>query len=166
MQWNNFIVLIFILYMFILPLYICFDKVITEQNINSLIIFDLLFMIDRSADLFVGSYKLDGQPETWLWAIIQKNYEHKFILEIIVSIGPFFLNTTDLNSLVYAAFKIPRYIRLFELDSQIQEIVEYLEGTRSYNERKSIERTLDVLKFFTSKTIILHFFTCIMIVLC
>lgn len=60
MQWNNFIVIIFILYMFILPLYICFDKIITEEYINSLIIFDILFMIDRSADLFVGSYKLDG----------------------------------------------------------------------------------------------------------
>ena len=60
MQWNNFVVLIFILYMFILPIYICFEKFMSEDNINSLIIFDILFMIDRSSDLFVGSYKLDG----------------------------------------------------------------------------------------------------------
>lgn len=70
MQWNNFVVLMFILYMIILPLYICFDKVISVDNINSLIIFDILFVIDRSADLFVGSYKLDGQPETRLWAVL------------------------------------------------------------------------------------------------
>lgn len=125
-----------------------------------------MFVIDRSADLFVGSYKLDGQPETRLWAVLQKNYEHKFILEIVASFGPLFLDTTNLNSILYALFKVPRYFRLFELDSQIQEIIEYLEGTRSYNERKSIERTLEILKFFTSKTIILHFFTCMMIVLC
>jgi hypothetical protein len=55
-----------------LPLYICFDKVITQEYINNLIIFDILFMIDRSADLFVGSFRLDGSPETRLWAIIQK----------------------------------------------------------------------------------------------
>jgi hypothetical protein len=60
MQWNNFVVLIFILYMFIFPIYICFEKFMSEDNINSLLIFDILFMIDRSADLFVGSYKLDG----------------------------------------------------------------------------------------------------------
>lgn len=34
MHWNNFVVLLFILYMIILPLYICFDKIISEDNIN------------------------------------------------------------------------------------------------------------------------------------
>lgn len=66
-------------------------------------------MIDRCADLFVGSYTLDGQPETRLWEVIKKNYEHKFLAEIIVSFGPFFLDTSNLNSMVYAVFKIPRY---------------------------------------------------------
>jgi len=70
MQWNNITVLIFIIYMFMLPLFICFDKVISRDNIDALIIFDIVFMIDRCADLFVGSYNQDGQPETKLWEVI------------------------------------------------------------------------------------------------
>ena len=56
MQWNNLTVLIFIIYMFMLPVFICFDKVITRDKIDGLLIFDIVFMIDRCADLFVGSY--------------------------------------------------------------------------------------------------------------
>lgn len=117
MQWNNVTVLIFIIYMFMLPLFICFDQVITRDSMDLLIIFDIIFMIDRCADLFVGSYNQDGQEETRLLEVIRKNYEHKFLVEIIVSFGPFFLVPENLNSLHYMAFKIPRYSRLFELDS-------------------------------------------------
>ena len=60
MWWNNVTVIIFIVYMFILPLFICFDKVITSEDVGALIIFDIIFMIDRIADLLVGSQTLDG----------------------------------------------------------------------------------------------------------
>ena len=87
-------------------------------------------------------------------------------MEIIVSIGPLFMNTDHLNSLQYAAFKIPRYFRLFEIDSQIQEIMEYYGDSWSLYERKSIEPKFDTFKFFTSTSINLHFLTCMMIVVC
>jgi hypothetical protein len=68
--------------------------------------------------------------------------------------------------MIYAAFKFPRYIRLFEIDSQIEKIVEYFGESRSYQERKSFEHMLEACQFLASTAINLHFFTCMMIVLC
>lgn len=166
MQWNNFTVLVFVSYMFILPLFICFDKVISKSDIGNLLIFDILFMIDRCADLFVGSFTLDGMEETSLWNVIQKNYENKFLLEILISFGPLLLDTSNMNSIIYALFKFPRYFRLFEIDSQIGDIMEYYEDTHNYDEKKSFKHTLTTLQFFTQTAINLHFFTSMMILVC
>lgn len=51
-------------------------------------------------------------------------------MEIIVSFGPSAILTTDVDTLSvstieYMFFKIPRYGRLFEIDGQIEEIIEY-----------------------------------------
>lgn len=166
LQWNNLTVLIFLLYMFILPIKVCFEQYMIPEDISNLLIFDIIFIMDRLADLFVASYTVDGKIETRLLEVIKKNYDYKFLLEVIVSIGPLFFDTNHLNSLVYAAFKIPRYARLFEIDSQIQEIMEYYGDSWSLYERKSIEPKFDTFKFFTSTSINLHFLTCMMIVIC
>ena len=112
-------VFVFILYMFVLPIHVCFYRNMIPDDISNLLIFDLIFIFDRLADLFVASYTVDGKVDTRLFEVIKKNYDYKFLLEIIVSIGPLFLDTSHMNSLIYAAFKIPRYARLFEIDSQI-----------------------------------------------
>ena len=74
MQWNNILVLIWIVYMFTLPLYLCFDSVITSSSIGTLLMFDILFMLDRITDLFLGSYTVDGQLETKLLSVVKKNF--------------------------------------------------------------------------------------------
>ena len=152
--------------MFVLPIHVCFYRNMIPDDISNLLIFDLIFIFDRLADLFVASYTVDGKVDTRLFEVIKKNYDYKFLLEIIVSIGPLFLDTSHMNSLIYAAFKIPRYARLFEIDSQIQEIMEYYADSWSLYEKKSIEPKFDTFKFFTSTGVNLHFLTCMMIVLC
>ena len=57
---NNVIVGIFIIYMFVMPLTISFENKISSENITILMIFDVIFLIDRSLDLFVGYYREDG----------------------------------------------------------------------------------------------------------
>ena len=63
-------------------------------------------------------------------------------------------------------FKIPRYGRLFEIDSQIEEIIEYYGQQKTVFEIKRIEHYLGMAKFALSTLINLHLLTCIMIVLC
>jgi hypothetical protein len=98
---------------------------------NILLVFDVIFVIDRILDLFVGFYRPDGQLETRLLPVIQQNFSSRFVMELIVSFGPTcFLSLYKepplaVNTIEYMFFKIPRYGRLFEIDSQIEEIIEY-----------------------------------------
>jgi hypothetical protein len=82
-----------------------------------LLIFDILFMIDRVLDLFVGYYTPNGFLEHKISTTILQNISTKFFLEIVISFGPLiFFQTDNLNTIYYAIFKIPRYSRLFEID--------------------------------------------------
>ena len=49
----------------------------------------------------------------------------KIVIEFIVGFGPYFFNVLELHSMAYAAFKIPRCGRVFEIDGQIAEIIDY-----------------------------------------
>jgi hypothetical protein len=74
--------------------------------------------LDRFLDLFVGYYNPDGKPEHKLLSVIMTNISFKLFLEIFISIGPIcFSNFMVLKSYYYSCFKIPRYIRLFEMDA-------------------------------------------------
>lgn len=57
---NNIIVVIFIIYMVLFPLYVSFDRELTDDNFFRLVMFDMVFIFDRFLDLFVGYYKEDG----------------------------------------------------------------------------------------------------------
>lgn len=57
---NNISVVIFLIYMVMFPLYVSFDKYLTEENFINLVMFDMVFIFDRILDLFVGYYKEDG----------------------------------------------------------------------------------------------------------
>jgi hypothetical protein len=57
---NNIIVVIFVIYIVILPLFISFNHTLTDSDFYSMLMFDLVFIFDRFLDLFVGYYKEDG----------------------------------------------------------------------------------------------------------
>lgn len=83
-------------------------------------------MIDRCGDLLVGYYNPNGIQEHRLFAVIKNNLSLKFILEIFISFAPIAMKSQyDSKSKVYALYKILRYLRLFEMDGQIAEILEY-----------------------------------------
>lgn len=112
------------------------------------------------ADLFVGSYRDDGSVENKIGRVIQRNYSNKVLEEVFYSFGPFLLDLEGASSLIYAAFKVPRYLRLFELDKKVDDVLDYFAETRTVSEVKSLEGSLDLLKFFTTSLIHLHFLTC------
>lgn len=60
MQWNNFITFVFVLYIFIAPLFISYSTKFQGDQLSYLLWFDVLFMMDRIADLFAGFYRPDG----------------------------------------------------------------------------------------------------------
>ena len=85
-----------------------------------LFVFDVVFVIDRTVDLFIGFNRPDGQPETQIINIIKENLTINFFLEIIMSFGPLMILNYDtdglFNSLEYLYFKIFRLKTLYEID--------------------------------------------------
>lgn len=64
--WNNLVLILFIVYIIMLPLFISYDTTMKKSNLSILLMFDILFMIDRIGDLFLGYFRPDGQMETSL----------------------------------------------------------------------------------------------------
>jgi hypothetical protein len=93
-----------------------------------LLAFDIIFMIDRILDLFVGFNTSKGE-EKRLAVVFMNNISAKFFIEMVISFGPLFFDLSNLNTLYYVIFKIPRYGRLFEMDGQIEEILDYYSGS-------------------------------------
>lgn len=87
-------------------------------------------------------------------------------MEFMISFGPLFFDVKELNTLHYAIFKVPRYVRLFEIDNQIEEILDYMSSSRTVSEIDTIKRYLSILEFAISTLINLHLLTCLMIMLC
>lgn len=129
--------------------------------------FDILFVIDRIADVFVGFEYPDGKFEKKLHKVIEQNMSYKLPMEFVLSFAPLFFDTTNMNTLVYAAFKLPRYLRMSEMDNQIDEILEVAKSNkRPVSELNRLAHILDILKFFATTMINLHLLTCVQIVLC
>lgn len=57
---NNIIVVIFLIYMVLMPLNVSYSSTLDDQDFYSLFIFDIVFIMDRCMDLFVGYYQEDG----------------------------------------------------------------------------------------------------------
>ena len=113
---NNIVIGLFIIYMVLLPLFVSFDHKMHSSHILTMICFDIIFFIDRSLDLFVGYYREDGQMENRPLQVIRNNLSIKYFFEIIMSFGTFFLDVNNMDSVHFAIFKIPRWIRLFEME--------------------------------------------------
>lgn len=93
-----------------------------ETHEKILIIFDIVFIVDRVLDLLVGYYNADGQMEPSILMVVWTNLDSKFFLEIFISFGHliFFKLLENRNSAYYGILKFLRYGRLSELDAQIQ----------------------------------------------
>lgn len=167
MYWNNFVTLMFVLYIFIAPIFISYDTRFHENQLKILLAFDILFVIDRIADVFVGFEYPDGKFEKKLHKVIEANFTYKLPMEFFISFAPLFFDTYNMNTLVYGAFKVPRYMRISEMDNQIDEIMEVAKSQkRSVSELNSLAHILDILKFFATTMIKLHLLTCVQIILC
>ena len=125
-----------------------------------------MFVIDRIADLFAGFYRPDGQMENKLTNVIEHNLSSKLFLEFVISFGPLVWEKFYNNTMIYALFKVPRYVRLFEIDNQIEEILDYMSTSRNVSEIDKIKRYLSFMEFGVSTLINLHLLTCLMIMLC
>ena len=144
MQWNNLTQIVFVIYILITPIYVAQDTNVNPDHVGLLLMFDIIFMLDRFLDLFVGFYGSNGE-EKRLSVVISQNISFKFWIEIIVSFGPLFFGVAQMDSLTYATFKIPRYLRLFEMDGQIDEILEYYGEQKTVFEIKQMKRVLDIV---------------------
>ena len=95
-------------------------------------------MFDRLLDLFVGYYNPNGFLEHRLSHVLYQNISPKFFLEIFMSLAPLFVYDVDPGAVVYVCCKLPRYSRLFEMDSHIAEILEFYGQSRTVFEIKQM----------------------------
>ena len=89
----------------------------SKETLSTLLIFDIIFVIDRFLDLFEGYYNPNGFLEHRVIEVIKTNINFKFFLEIFVSFAPIiFRRSLGNSSSIYIIFKSVRYLRKFELD--------------------------------------------------
>ena len=62
MLWNNLVILNFIVYVLIIPVVVSFNPILPADTLHMLLIFDIVFFMDRILDLLVG-YKKDDQTD-------------------------------------------------------------------------------------------------------
>ena len=72
--WNNFMILVFVFYMLIIALFISYSFKLSTEQINTLLIFDVMFLIDRLIDMFIG-YEEDGRLEKKIGKVLKRNFE-------------------------------------------------------------------------------------------
>jgi hypothetical protein len=106
----------------LMPVKVSHYQFMDQENLQFLFLFDAVFVIDRILDLFVSYYNPNGMIEHKLHSVILNNISIKLFLEIFISIMPLFVN--NISAFNYALFKIYRYGRLFEMDSNISNIIE------------------------------------------
>lgn len=66
--------------------------------------------------------------------VIEHNLSSKLLLEFVVAFVPLLWEEFYSNTMIYALFKVPRYVRLFEIDNQIEEILDYMSASRNVSE--------------------------------
>lgn len=126
-----------------------------------------MFMLDRVLGLFAGFTNSNDEEERKLYKVLAHNISNKFFIEIFVSFAPqIFFETSTMNTILYSVFKLPRYLRIFEMDDQIDQITEFYRPRCNVTELKKITHALDILKFLATTLINLHLLTCVQIVLC
>jgi hypothetical protein len=62
-----------------------------KSQFHGLLTYDIVFMLDRLLDLFIGFMNKEGQMEISLRNVIFKNFSSMFYLKLFYSISPIFL---------------------------------------------------------------------------
>lgn len=92
MNWDFAIAYVFILWLFITPVYISRDHYVSDEDRRSLFFFDCVFIAHRFIDLFEGFYQPNGQMEIKLYVVILNNLSSKIFTEIGISLLPLLLH--------------------------------------------------------------------------
>ena len=166
MQWGNFLQVMTIIYVFILPLFVSFDRILGKSNLQLLLMFDIIFMSDRFADLFVGFINKEEEFEPKLIIVLFNNFSSSFYLELVWAFGPFFFNLNELNSINYFLFKIPRYNRLFEMGTAVNIYLDYYGKNWNVFEIQKVQKQSILIQFFIQTMNMIHLLTCTAIMLC
>jgi len=163
---NDFTFVMFVIYVVILPMLVSFNQVIKPEDIQMLLFFDCLFICDRMADLFVSYINEHGVPEPHLRCVIQNNLSSVFYIELAVTFCPFMLELERLSSIIYFVIKLPRYTRIFEMELQIDEILNYIGDSMTVFQVKKIESNLFIVQFALQTLLTVHLLTCTQIMAC
>ena len=154
-----------IMYMFLVPLYVSYDSNIDHDHLQTLLFFDIMFMLAKFLDLFIGFRNKEGELEPRLSMVIMKNLNQDFFLEIIYTFGPFSFNIDNLDSLVYFFFKFPRFGYLFNLSNVVNQTLDYYCKSWTEFEIKNKIRQFNILQFVIQTSNCFHLLACLQIML-
>lgn len=125
MHFNNLMLIVLILYVFLIPLYVSYSQVLDKDHLKLLLMFDIMFFLSRVLDMFIGFKTKDGDYEPRVSMVVMKNLNSDFFMELIYTFGPFFFDLDNLNSIYYFFFKFPRFNHLFTMALKINHTIDY-----------------------------------------
>ena len=64
---------------------------LSDEHYRNLVLFDIIFILDRFSDLFVVFINKQGIPEPSLYKVIMNNISFEIFLEILLTVAPVFL---------------------------------------------------------------------------
>ena len=149
-----------ILYVFLLPLNVSYSRKLNNQNLKYLLLFDIIFVINRFLDLFIGFIDKHGKYEKNVLNVIYKNFGSGFYMELIYAFGPLCAELEELDSSIYFIFKIPRFKMLFEISHTINKTLEYYCKHWTVFELKKKVHHFNILQFIIQTFNTLHILTC------
>jgi hypothetical protein len=135
---NDVVLVFFILYAIMLPQMVSYGVALRPTDVSFLIFFDVIFIVDRILNLFVGYINKDGKAEPRIWMVVYHNLSSALIIEILVTVIPIYIGMRQINSLYFFIFKIFRYVRMMEMEIQINEIIKNFEDQMTVFELKKL----------------------------
>jgi hypothetical protein len=96
-MWNMAMCMVFIYWLFLTPIYISRHQTVGKEEIQTLQIIDLIFMLDRILDLFIGFYNTDGTLENRIYVVIFANLNTNLILEALMVGLPILVHQNNLK---------------------------------------------------------------------
>lgn len=163
---NDVVLMFFVLYAIMLPLIVSNGKTLRTKDSSFLIFFDFIFIFDRLCNLCVGYINKEGKAEPRIWIVVYQNLNFSLLIEILVTVIPIYIGLQEIYSLYFFIFKIFRYVRMMEMETQINEIIDYFAESMTVFELKKLHSNLVILQFTLQTTITIHLLTCMMITVC
>jgi hypothetical protein len=117
---NDIVLCLFIFYSVYLPYYCCLGLELPRSDVEILMLFDIVFMVDRFLDLLEGYINENNKLEPSITKVVFKNLSLSFFIELFITFIPLFFKTfffkKSWNALLFFAIKSPRFLRLFEME--------------------------------------------------